>query len=102
MFWSFWVQFLRRPQDLNVLFDDQDATDDWAAYNCPLHLYLLVVYLLSDPIPLPKRWIVIRPVFEQMNIYIKADYVTVYILSEKQKHLQLPFLNSGVTGSKFT
>jgi len=41
--------------------------------------------LLSDAIPLSKRTIIRRPIFEQINTCYKVEYFTECILSETQK-----------------
>jgi len=48
-------------------------------------LLVFIGCILSGPIPLLKRRIICRPVFEQKNTYYTAVYVTERILSETQK-----------------
>ena len=59
---------------------DQICLSSITRCNCPLHYDLLVVYCRTQ---FPYS----RPVFEQINTYYTAEYVTEFILSETQKKL---------------
>jgi len=52
--------------------------------NCPVHLYLLAAYCQTEFF-YPKRRIIRKPIFEQINAYYTAKYFTECILREAQK-----------------
>ena len=55
---------------------------------------VFICCLLSGPIFLPKRRIIYRPIFQQINTYYTVEYCTECILSETQKENKIIYWNN--------
>jgi len=79
--------YLEMPTNQNLTVHLSVRAQMDAAYcNCPLHLHFIGC-LLSDSIPLPRRGVICRPVFEQINTYYTALSIlqNAYWVKHKRK-----------------